>query len=65
MRLRLFAALDLDDATRRYWEGRDLTGRRRIRGFAKGVYKRGLLGGFIGMAHLVARLYRNDPKELL
>jgi S-adenosylmethionine-diacylglycerol 3-amino-3-carboxypropyl transferase len=55
----------LDDTTRRYWEGRDLVGRRRIGGFAKGIYKRGLLGKFIGMAHLVARLYRVDPGALL
>ncbi len=55
----------LDRASRAYWEGRDLTGRRRIGGFAKGVYRRGLLGGFIGMAHLVARLYRIDPGQLL
>ncbi len=55
----------LDETSRTYWEGRDLTGRRRIGGFARGVYKRGLLGGFIGMAHLVAKLYRIDPKELL
>lgn len=58
-------APQLDDATRRYWEGRDLIGRRRITGFAKGIYKRGLLGQFIGMAHLIARLYRVDPRELL
>lgn len=55
----------LDEPTRRYWEGRDLAGRRRIRGFAGGFYKRGLLGGFIGAAHLLARLYRIDPRELL
>lgn len=55
----------LDDATRRYWEGRDLAGRRRIKGFAGGFYRRGLLGGFIGAAHLLAKLYRIDPRELL
>jgi S-adenosylmethionine-diacylglycerol 3-amino-3-carboxypropyl transferase len=55
----------LDDPTRRYWEGRDLIGRRRIGGFAHGVYKRGLLGGFIGMAHLLARLNGVDPRRLL
>jgi S-adenosylmethionine-diacylglycerol 3-amino-3-carboxypropyl transferase len=55
----------LDDTSRRYWEGRDLAGRRRIGGFAKGVYKRGLLGTFIGTAHLLARLYRIDPREIL
>lgn len=55
----------LDDTTRAYWEGRDLTGRRRIGGFAKGIYKRGLLGNFIGLAHFVARLYRVDLGEIL
>lgn len=55
----------LDEATRRYWEGRDLVGRRRIRAFSKGVYKQGLLGQFIGIAHLVARLYKIDPAEIL
>jgi S-adenosylmethionine-diacylglycerol 3-amino-3-carboxypropyl transferase len=55
----------LDEPTRRYWEGRDLTLRRRIGGFRKGIYKRGLLGGFIGMAHLLARLYRIDLSAIL
>jgi S-adenosylmethionine-diacylglycerol 3-amino-3-carboxypropyl transferase len=44
----------LDEISRRYWEGRDLSGRRRIGGFAHGLYKRGLLGGFIGAAHILA-----------
>jgi S-adenosylmethionine-diacylglycerol 3-amino-3-carboxypropyl transferase len=55
----------LDDTTRRYWEGRDMAGRRRIHGFARGIYKRGLLGNFIGMAHLIARLYRVDLGVIL
>ena len=55
----------LDETTRRYWEGRDLMGRRRIGMFSRGAYKSGLLGGFIGAAHLVARLYRIDPRILL
>ena len=55
----------LDDTTRRYWEGRDMIGRRRIGGFARNIYKRGLLGGFIGTAHLLARLYRIDLNEVL
>jgi S-adenosylmethionine-diacylglycerol 3-amino-3-carboxypropyl transferase len=55
----------LDDTARRYWEGRDLVGRRRIGMFKHGAYKRGLLGGFIGAAHLVAKLYRIDPRVLL
>lgn len=55
----------LDDVTIRYWEGRDLAGRKRINAFAKNVYARGLLGQFITAAHAVARLYRIDPRELL
>jgi S-adenosylmethionine-diacylglycerol 3-amino-3-carboxypropyl transferase len=60
-----FVRPHLDDTSRRYWEGRDLIGRRRISGFARGIYKRGLLGSSIGLAHAVARLYRLDPRELL
>lgn len=55
----------LDDATLAYWEGRDVIGRRRIGGFSKNVYKRGLLGNFIGVAHLLARLNGVNPKVLL
>ncbi|MGD9810461.1 MAG: DUF3419 family protein, partial [Sphingobium sp.] len=55
----------LDDITIRYWEGRDLVGRKRINAFAKNVYSRGLLGQFISAAHVVAKLYRIDPRELL
>lgn len=55
----------LDDVTRAYWEKRDLTGRRRIGAFARNIYTKGLLGQFIGGAHLIARLYRIDPRELL
>lgn len=55
----------LDEVTRSYWEGRDLAGRRRIGGFSRGIYKRGLLGNFIGVAHLLAKLYRVDLREIL
>jgi S-adenosylmethionine-diacylglycerol 3-amino-3-carboxypropyl transferase len=55
----------LDAATQRYWEGRDLVGRRRIKGFSRNIYKRGLLGNFIGFAHLLAKLYKIDPREIL
>jgi S-adenosylmethionine-diacylglycerol 3-amino-3-carboxypropyl transferase len=56
---------NLDETSRRYWERRDLIGRRRIGGFAKGVYKQGLLGSFIGLAHVVAKIYRIDPGVIL
>ncbi|OYY79660.1 MAG: S-adenosylmethionine--diacylglycerol 3-amino-3-carboxypropyl transferase [Sphingomonas sp. 28-62-20] len=55
----------LDEPTRSYWEGRDMIGRRRIGGFAKGVYKRGLLGNFIGAAHFLARLNGVNPRVML
>lgn len=55
----------LDETSQRYWEGRDIAGRRRIKGFAGGFYRRGLLGGFIGAAHLLAKLHGIDPRELL
>jgi S-adenosylmethionine-diacylglycerol 3-amino-3-carboxypropyl transferase len=47
----------LDDASRAYWDGRDLTGRRRIDAFARNFYRHGLLGRFIGAGHVVAKLY--------
>ncbi len=62
---RTHVAPHLDDATRRYWEGRDLIGRRRIGGFSRGIYRQGLLGQFIGAAHLLARLHGVDPRRML
>ncbi|MGB3471820.1 MAG: DUF3419 family protein [Erythrobacter sp.] len=55
----------LDPESRKYWEKRDITGRRRISYFTKGLYKRGLLGNFIGLAHLFAKLYKVDLGKLL
>ena len=55
----------LDESSRRYWEGRDVAGRRRINGFKSGFYKKGLLGNLIGFVHLMAKLYGIDPKEIL
>jgi S-adenosylmethionine-diacylglycerol 3-amino-3-carboxypropyl transferase len=55
----------LDESSRRYWESRDLVGRRRINGFKTGFYKKGLLGNLIGFVHLMARAYRIDPTEIL
>lgn len=62
---RTHVAPHLDETSRRYWEGRDLIGRRRINGFSRGIYKRGLLGNFIGLTHLLARLYRIDLKAIV
>lgn len=55
----------LDEATRTYWDRRTLSGRRRISLFARGFYRHGLLGHFIGVAHLLARLYGISFRALL
>jgi S-adenosylmethionine-diacylglycerol 3-amino-3-carboxypropyl transferase len=50
----------LDDETRKYWEKRLPSGRMRISRFAKNIYRKGLLGRFIGTGHLLARLAGRD-----
>ncbi len=55
----------LDSETRRYWQGRNLKGQRRIRLFADGLYRHGVLGKTIGLAHLACRLHGADPRQLL
>ena len=47
----------LDDASRAYWDGRDISGRRRIDAFSRNFYRHGLLGRFIGAGHIMAKLY--------
>ncbi|CAA2138030.1 DUF3419 family protein [Hyphomicrobium sp. ghe19] len=58
-------AQHLDADTRGYWEGRDLTGRRRISRFARNFYHFGLLGRFIATGHLAARIFGANPKRML
>jgi len=55
----------LDLGSRRYWEARTITGRRRIESFTRNFYRYGLLGRCIGMGHLLARLYGCNPRNLL
>jgi S-adenosylmethionine-diacylglycerol 3-amino-3-carboxypropyl transferase len=55
----------LDAETRRYWQGRNLKGQRRIHLFADGLYRHGVLGRTIGLAHLACRLHGADPQDLL
>lgn len=55
----------LDETSRLYWESRDLTGKRRISGFATGFYRQGLLGKLIGFVHLLGRFYRIDASRIL
>lgn len=52
-----YIAGHLDEGTRRYWNKRGLTGRRRIGVFNKNIYRTGLLGRFITAGHLLARLH--------
>ena len=51
----------LDPATRAYWDSRDALGRRRIGMFARGFYRHGLLGRFLGVAHWLLRIQGVDP----
>lgn len=46
----------LDAETRAYWEKREFPGRRRIHAFSRNIYKRGLLGRFIGAGHALGRV---------
>lgn len=55
----------LTRATRRYWNGRDALGRRRIERFSRGFYQFGLLGRFIGAAHALAHMQGRNPRRLL
>ena len=55
----------LDAATRAYWEGRDMLGRRRISYFARHFYRQGLLGTFITLGHVVSRLHGRNPAKML
>lgn len=50
-----YVAPHLDAQTRAYWDGRVLR-RRRIVMFARGFYRHGALGRFIGVVHVIARL---------
>jgi len=56
---------ELDAETRRYWEGRDMFARQRVTLFKRDIYRHGLLGTFIGTAHLVARLYGANPRKMI
>lgn len=55
----------LDEATRKHWRGRDVTGRRRLRYFSENLYHHGMLGRFIGLCHYLGRHYGLNFEELL
>jgi S-adenosylmethionine-diacylglycerol 3-amino-3-carboxypropyl transferase len=62
-RERLWLMLDAD--ARAYWDKRNLIGRPRHAYFTDGFYRHGMLGRFIGIAHLLAKLFRIDLEALL
>ncbi|MEO6839768.1 MAG: BtaA family protein [Bradyrhizobium sp.] len=55
----------LDADARAYWDKRNMVGRPRYAYFTDGFYRHGMLGRFIGLAHLLAKLARIDLKALL
>ncbi|HWC62020.1 MAG TPA: DUF3419 family protein [Rhizomicrobium sp.] len=56
----------LDSETRAYWQKRiGARKRRRIEMFARGLYRHGLMGRFIGLLHAVARLHGKKLDTLL
>jgi S-adenosylmethionine-diacylglycerol 3-amino-3-carboxypropyl transferase len=55
----------LDEMSRRYWDRRNLFGRRRIGYFRSNLYRHGLLGTFIGAGHLLARMHGRNPRKIL
>jgi len=62
-RERLRPMLDAD--ARAYWEKRNVIGRPRHAYFTDGFYRHGMLGRFIGLAHLLAKFARIDLSALL
>ncbi len=55
----------IDAETRKYWDGRNWLGRKRVKHFQSNIYHKGLLGRFIGVGHVMAKLYGCDLKALL
>lgn len=55
----------LDAQARGYWDKRNILGRPRHAYFTDGFYRHGMLGRFIGFAHVVAKLCGIDPAILL
>src|ERR1700756_5159559 len=55
----------LDDEARAYWDKRNVIGRPRHAYFTDGFYRHGMMGRFIGITHVVARLAGIDLETLL
>ena len=55
----------LDAEARAYWDKRNIVGRPRHAFFTDGFYRHGMLGRFIGLAHLLAKVAGIDLSALL
>jgi S-adenosylmethionine-diacylglycerol 3-amino-3-carboxypropyl transferase len=55
----------LDDKARAYWDKRNIIGRPRHAYFTDGFYRHGMMGRFIGLAHIVAGMAGIDLDVLL
>jgi S-adenosylmethionine-diacylglycerol 3-amino-3-carboxypropyl transferase len=55
----------LDAESRAYWDKRNVIGRPRHAYFTDGFYRHGMLGRFIGLAHIVAKIAQIDLAALL
>lgn len=55
----------LDEETRQYWEKHIPLHGRRINMFARNLYRYGLLGRFIGILHVVAKLHGKKLEHML
>lgn len=60
-----FLRPQLDETSRAYWDKRPAGFRRRVSLFSRGFYRHGLLGYFIGIAHLAARAYGVRLRDIL
>jgi S-adenosylmethionine-diacylglycerol 3-amino-3-carboxypropyl transferase len=60
-----YIAPHLDAFSRRYWEGWSIGRGRRINYFTKNLYQFGLLGRFISAVHILAKIYGQDPREII
>jgi len=56
---------NLDAFSRKYWDAWSPFRGRRINYFRKNLYQFGLLGRFISVVHILAKIYGEDPREIL
>jgi S-adenosylmethionine-diacylglycerol 3-amino-3-carboxypropyl transferase len=60
-----YIAPHLDTFTKKYWDGWSPFRGRRINYFTKNLYQFGLLGRFISAVHVLAKIYGQDPREIV